>query len=65
MKVKCLKCSYEWDYTGKSKYYAQCPMCRVYNSLDKQEAHPYPFYLEQKTASTYEEHKTVSKGDLT
>lgn len=23
-------CNYEWDHEGKSKYYAQCPMCRCF-----------------------------------
>lgn len=27
MKVKCERCKYEWDYNGRSKYYASCPMC--------------------------------------
>lgn len=27
MKLKCKHCGYEWEYTGKSKYYATCPKC--------------------------------------
>lgn len=27
MKVKCNHCGYEWEYRGKSKYYATCPSC--------------------------------------
>lgn len=23
-------CKHEWDHHGKSKYYAQCPMCRCF-----------------------------------
>lgn len=35
MKIKCFcdnhkDCLHEWDYDGKSKYYAQCPMCRCF-----------------------------------
>ena len=27
MKLKCNHCGYEWNYKGKSKYYATCPRC--------------------------------------
>lgn len=29
MKLKCPRktCGYEWDYKGKSKYKATCPIC--------------------------------------
>ena len=29
MKIKCTKedCQHEWDYKGKSKFYATCPHC--------------------------------------
>jgi Zn finger protein HypA/HybF involved in hydrogenase expression len=27
MKLKCKHCSYNWDYKGKSKFYATCPRC--------------------------------------
>ncbi len=27
MKLKCNNCKYEWEYKGKSKYYATCPRC--------------------------------------
>jgi hypothetical protein len=27
MKLKCKKCKYEWNYTGKNPYYATCPYC--------------------------------------
>ena len=25
--IKCIKCGYEWNYKGKSKYHATCSMC--------------------------------------
>ena len=27
MNLKCKFCTYVWNYTGNSKYYATCPMC--------------------------------------
>jgi len=27
LKCKNKKCNYEWDYNGKSKFYATCPRC--------------------------------------
>ncbi|MEM3769353.1 MAG: hypothetical protein QXE37_04885 [Nitrososphaerales archaeon] len=27
MKIKCQHCGHEWDYKGKSEYYASCPRC--------------------------------------
>ena len=27
MKIKCKRCKHEWEYTGKSEYYATCPFC--------------------------------------
>lgn len=27
MNLKCNHCNYEWDYKGKSQYYATCPRC--------------------------------------
>lgn len=37
MKIKCQKkeCGYEWDYKGKSKFYATCPRCLSKVSLAK------------------------------
>lgn len=29
MDLKCQRCGYEWDYKGKSKWYASCPRCRT------------------------------------
>ena len=29
MIVKCKKCGHEWNYNGKSKYYATCSMCML------------------------------------
>ena len=33
--VKCdnKECGYTWEFKGKSTFYAQCPMCRVYTKL--------------------------------
>jgi len=28
MRMLCDKCGHEWDYQGKSKYYASCPQCK-------------------------------------
>lgn len=30
MKLKCgnQKCKYEWEYNGKSKFFASCPRCK-------------------------------------
>ncbi|MFW6121147.1 MAG: DUF1660 family phage protein [Petrotogales bacterium] len=28
MKLKCQNCGYEWDYNGKSDFYASCPRCK-------------------------------------
>lgn len=33
--IKCNKCSHQWNYKGKSIYYAQCSMCRTINKLGK------------------------------
>ena len=27
MRLRCHHCGHEWDYKGKSKYYATCPVC--------------------------------------
>ncbi len=27
MKLRCAHCGHQWDYRGKSKYYASCPRC--------------------------------------
>ena len=27
IKLKCNSCKYEWEYKGKSNYYASCPRC--------------------------------------
>ena len=37
IKAKCRKCNYEWEYTGFSRYYATCPMCKVSTKLDTKE----------------------------
>ncbi|MHC1635882.1 MAG: hypothetical protein ACXQTS_04575 [Candidatus Methanospirareceae archaeon] len=35
-KLRCQHCGHEWEYRGKAKYYATCPVChykvRVYES---------------------------------
>jgi len=35
MKLKCKNCGYEWEYKGKSGYYATCPRCLRKVSLKK------------------------------
>jgi Zn finger protein HypA/HybF involved in hydrogenase expression len=27
--IKCKRCDYEWDYKGKSVWYASCPRCKT------------------------------------
>ena len=27
MRLRCRHCGHEWDYKGRSKYYATCPVC--------------------------------------
>ncbi|MDI6884554.1 MAG: nucleotidyltransferase family protein [Hadesarchaea archaeon] len=29
MLLRCGRCGYEWDYGGKSEWYASCPRCRT------------------------------------
>lgn len=29
--MKCKRCEYDWDYKGKSEWYATCPRC--YNKV--------------------------------
>ena len=33
--MKCHNCGYEWDYKGKSKYYATCPRCHYKVNVQK------------------------------
>ncbi len=33
MKIKCSKCEYKWEYTGKMTFYATCPNCKKSNKL--------------------------------
>jgi DNA-directed RNA polymerase subunit RPC12/RpoP len=41
MKLKCQKCSFEWEYTGskkqnkKYKQYVACPRCRTSVALEE------------------------------
>jgi len=37
MKLKCYHsgCEYEWQYNGKSDYYATCPRCMKKVNIDK------------------------------
>jgi len=35
-KTKCIRCKYQWDYTGTS-WFAKCPRCR---QLQKTALHP-------------------------
>jgi DNA-directed RNA polymerase subunit RPC12/RpoP len=34
--VKCHRCSYEWDFSGKNLYLATCPHCGTKVSIRKQ-----------------------------
>jgi len=34
MKIKCKKCDYEWDYSGKL-FMATCPCCSVKNKTNE------------------------------
>ena len=36
MEFKCQRCSYIWDYNGKSEWYTSCPRCRTSISIRKQ-----------------------------
>jgi len=27
VKLKCHHCGHEWEYRGKSQFYASCPVC--------------------------------------
>ena len=36
MKLKCQRCGHNWDYKGKSKWYATCPMCKTSVNIKKQ-----------------------------
>jgi len=36
-KIRCPKCRYTWNYTGKSKYYCSCPRCRKNIKIKKAE----------------------------
>lgn len=29
MELKCKKCGYEWNYTGKAPFYTSCPRCKT------------------------------------
>ena len=33
LQVKCRKCSYEWEYKGRSRYYVTCPQCRKHFNI--------------------------------
>lgn len=43
MKLRCAHCGHQWDYRGKSKYYASCPQClwkvSVHSKTRRQKAH--------------------------
>jgi len=34
MKLRCRRCGHVWDYKGKRKFYASCPICK--NSVNIQ-----------------------------
>lgn len=38
MKIKCQRCKYEWEYKGKSEWYASCPKCRTAINVRKLKA---------------------------
>jgi ribosomal protein S27E len=42
MQVKCDRegCGHKWDYTGKSRFKATCPMCRKIVNLVPSDATP-------------------------
>ena len=31
--IRCHRCKWQWDYTGKNEWYATCPHCRTYTSV--------------------------------
>lgn len=34
--IKCKRCGYEWDYRGKSEWYATCSRCKTSINIKKQ-----------------------------
>ena len=34
--LKCKRCGYEWDYKGKSEWYASCSRCKTSINIKKQ-----------------------------
>lgn len=38
MKLKCQRCGNEWEYKGKSEYYAPCSKCKTSVSIKKAKA---------------------------
>ena len=34
--IKCQRCGYEWDYKGKSEWYAPCSRCKTSVNIKKQ-----------------------------
>ena len=35
MKLKCQRCSYEWDYKGENEWVAYCPHCSIKVTIRK------------------------------
>jgi DNA-directed RNA polymerase subunit RPC12/RpoP len=35
VKLRCPHCGYEWDYKGKSMFYATCPRCMYKVNIKK------------------------------
>ena len=33
--LKCKHCEHDWVYSGKQKFYAQCPMCMYKVNITK------------------------------
>jgi len=38
MEVICSKCSYRWNYKGKSEWYATCPSCKTIVNLKRDQS---------------------------
>ena len=34
--IKCKRCGYEWEYKGKSEWYAPCSRCKTSINIKKQ-----------------------------
>jgi hypothetical protein len=34
--MACSRCKHAWNYSGRNRYYATCPHCRIYLKIEKQ-----------------------------